>query len=119
MSLFVGVDVGGTTSTIAIGNEDRQIVCISDQFPTRSTDGPDATIQDIVRQIAIELDAHQLAAEDVQAISLATPGPATADGVLLATPNLDAKHWDRCPVRLLLEQAFAPLLLRRPGRIHR
>ncbi len=107
MSLFVGVDVGGTTSTIVIGDADRQIVCISDQFPTRSADGPDATIEDIVRQIAIELDARKLAAEDVRAISLATPGPATADGVLLATPNLDARHWDRCPVRLLLEQAFA------------
>lgn len=107
MSFFVGVDVGGTTSTIVIGDESRQIICISDQFPTRSADGPDATIQDIVGQITIELDARNLAAADVQSISLATPGPATADGVLLATPNLNAKHWDRCPVRLLLEQAFA------------
>jgi predicted NBD/HSP70 family sugar kinase len=107
VSLFVGVDVGGTTSTIAIGNENRQIACISNQFATRSADGPDATIQDIVRQITIELDARKLAVEDVRAISLATPGPATTDGVLLETPNLDARHWDRCPVRLLLEQAFA------------
>lgn len=107
MSLFVGVDVGGTTSTIAIGDQQRRIVCISDQFATRSADGPDATIEDIVRQITIELDARKLPVQQVKAISLATPGPATADGVLLATPNLAAKQWDRCPVRLLLEQAFA------------
>ncbi len=107
MSLFVGVDVGGTTSTIAIGKGNRDILCISEQFPTRSADGPMATIEDIVRQILIELDARKLSAKDVQAISLATPGPATADGVLLSTPNLSAKAWDRCPVRLLLEQEFA------------
>lgn len=107
MSLFVGVDVGGTTSTIAIGNDECQIVCISEQFPTRSAEGPHATIEDIVRQIMIELDRHGLPVGDVQGLSLATPGPATVDGVLMATPNLNAKQWDRCPVRLLLEQAFS------------
>lgn len=107
MSLFVGVDVGGTTSTIAIGDEQSHVVRISDQFPTRSIDGPDATIEDIVRQICLELKQLGLPLEDVRAISLATPGPATVDGVLLATPNLQAKQWDRCPVRLMLEQAFA------------
>jgi glucokinase len=109
VSFFVGVDVGGTTSTIAIGNQERQVVCVSDQFPTRSTDGPDATIADIVLQISTELSGLGYAPTDVKSISLATPGPATADGVLLTTPNLDARYWDQCPVRLKLEQAFERL----------
>ncbi len=51
MSLFVGVDIGGTTCTIAVGNQDREVLEVSDQFPTRSKDGPEATIEDILEQI--------------------------------------------------------------------
>lgn len=106
MSLFVGVDVGGTTSTIAIGNEDRQVLCVSKQFPTRSQDGPNATVGDIVKQIVSHLAELGSSPDDVKMISLATPGPATLDGVLLTTPNLDPRYWDQCPIREKLEQTY-------------
>ncbi|QDT05551.1 Glucokinase [Rubripirellula lacrimiformis] len=107
MSLFVGVDVGGTTSTIAIGDSQHRVLCISDQFATRSIDGPDATIADIVAQIKQQL--HQLgrSEDEVSSITLATPGPATLDGVLLSTPNLDSRLWNKCPIRQRLEIAWA------------
>jgi predicted NBD/HSP70 family sugar kinase len=107
LSVVVGIDVGGTTSTIAIGDANRQVLCISDQFATRSAEGPDATIHDIVAQIQQELALLGKSTTDVTTISLATPGPATLDGVLLKTPNLKAELWDQCPIRLKLEQAFA------------
>ncbi len=107
MAIFAGVDVGGTTSTVAIGNEDREVLSISDQFATRSADGPDATIADIVSQIQLELHRLGLSADDLQRITLATPGPATKDGVLLSSPNLKAEIWNRCPIRLLLQTAWA------------
>jgi predicted NBD/HSP70 family sugar kinase len=107
VSLFVGVDIGGTTTTIAIGDADRRVVCVSDQFPTRSDEGPDVTIGDIVAQITSHLSELDLAVDDVKSISLATPGPASEDGVLVQSPNLRNKDWDRCPVRLKLEQSFA------------
>ncbi|KAA1260523.1 Glucokinase [Rubripirellula obstinata] len=109
MSVVVGIDVGGTTCTIAIGEAGRKVLCISDQFPTRSAEGPDAAIDDIVAQIVAELDLLGKSPADVSAISLATPGPATMDGVLLKTPNLNPLLWDQCPIRLKLEQAFAKI----------
>lgn len=109
MSVAVGIDVGGTTSTIAIGEAGRKVLCISDQFPTRSVEGPDATVDDIISQIAAELTLLGKSTADVSAISLATPGPATREGVLLKTPNLNPELWNQCPIRLKLEQAFAKL----------
>lgn len=106
LSLFVGIDVGGTTCTIAIGDSDQNVLCVSDQFPTRSPEGPDATVDDILAQVEIELVRLGKVPTDVQAISLATPGPATRDGVLLKTPNLDPALWNMCPIRQKLEQAF-------------
>ena len=106
MNYFVGVDVGGTTSTIAIGDPDRELRCISNQFPTRSLDGPEATIIDITNQVVIESEALGLSLQQLQQVCLATPGPATIDGVLLSTPNLDAMKWNRCPIRQLLEQSL-------------
>ncbi len=107
MSLYVGVDVGGTTSTVAVGDSERRVLAISDQFATRSEDGPDATIHDIVAAILRELSSLGATGNDVTAISLATPGPATADGVLLKTPNLNALLWNQVRIRERLELAFA------------
>lgn len=109
MSVYIGVDVGGTTSTISIGDDERRVLCVSKQFPTRSEDGPDATVGDIVDQIAQHVDELGYAPSDVKSISLATPGPATIDGVLLTSPNLDPRYWDRCPIREKLEQTYARL----------
>jgi len=96
---YVGVDVGGTTSTIAIGNERRQLVFVSDQFSTRSSDGPAATIEDITQQLIAGLQRNGASLADVAKVCLATPGPATLDGILLTTPNLRADLWDRYPIR--------------------
>ena len=109
MTYFVGVDVGGTTSTIAIGDPERRLLCISKQFPTRSKDGPDATVADITNQIVIESKSLGLALDQLARVSLATPGPATIDGVLLSTPNLDPQKWNRCPIRELLQQSLQRL----------
>lgn len=104
--MFIGIDIGGTTSTIAVGDESRKVLGISPQFPTRSPQGPDATVDDIISQIEIELDRLGKSTADVQTISLATPGPATRDGVLLKTPNLNPELWNMCPIRQKLELAF-------------
>jgi glucokinase len=42
----------------------------------------------------------------VIALGLATPGPATEDGVLLKSPNLDPAKWDKFPIRAQLERSF-------------
>ncbi|QEG40723.1 ROK family protein [Roseimaritima ulvae] len=113
MHYFIGVDVGGTTSTIAVGSEQRDVLYVSDQFETRSAAGPAATVQDIVDQILnfLQHQGHDL--RDVASVALATPGPATRDGVLLKTPNLDPRLWNRCPIRKMLETALGQNLRNR------
>lgn len=103
VSYFVGVDVGGTTTTIAIGNVDRQVKFVSAQFETRSVEGPEATIGAIVREISAGIERLGVSADQIEQIGLATPGPATRDGVLLNSPNLNPKLWNNFGVRRALE----------------
>ena len=113
MRYYIGVDVGGTTTTIAIGNEKQQLVYVSDQFSTRSSEGPRVTIEDIAQQIISGLERSGASLADVAKVCLATPGPATLDGVLLTTPNLCADLWDQYPIRQGLQdrlQEFSPTL---------
>ncbi|MEM9587729.1 MAG: ROK family protein, partial [Planctomycetota bacterium] len=106
MGLFVAVDVGGTTSTVAVGDSDRNVRLVSEQFPTRSQEGPDATIADITTELVRLIDELDGTLADVRQVVLATPGPATLDGVLQGTPNLDPKLWNECPIRSLLQSAL-------------
>jgi glucokinase len=119
LAYYLGVDVGGTTSTLAVGNDRREVIHISKQFPTSPEKGPSSSIAAIV---AAAIDAmQQLGASlaDVATVGLATPGPATMDGVLLSTPNLNRDLWDNFPIRRGLEDALrkhhAPILVRYIG----
>jgi glucokinase len=105
---FIGVDVGGTTSTICVGNDRREVLLVSDQFDTRSSEGPQAAIQAIATEAAAVMEQMGASLADVAAAGLATPGPATVDGVLLKTPNLHHAQWDRFPIRGELERALRP-----------
>lgn len=104
VSVFVGVDIGGTTSTIALGDADRRVLDVSAQFPTRSEEGPDAAVEDIVAQIHVATQRLGLKLAELGRAAIATPGPATLDGVLMASPNLRSSRWDRCNIRELLER---------------
>lgn len=103
MGIFIGVDVGGTTSTVCLGDADGRLLEITPQFATRSDESPAATIADIAAEIVGALGTHGKQLADVQMVTIATPGPATSEGVLLSTPNLRHAEWNNCPVRELLE----------------
>ncbi|TWU42512.1 ROK family protein [Novipirellula artificiosorum] len=103
MSFFVGIDVGGTTSTVAIGNDRREVVRISDQFATRAIEGPTATIEDIAVNLEKELKQLGGSLSDVSSTVIATPGPATLDGVLRPSPNLRHPEWVNCGIREQLQ----------------
>lgn len=106
MAFYVGIDVGGTTSTVAIGTLDRKLLYLSEQFPTRSVEGPEATLADLFGEVLRGLRELDAAAADVLTVGLATPGPATLDGVLMPSPNLRAERWKHYPIRRELEQRF-------------
>jgi glucokinase len=103
---YVGIDVGGTTSTIAIGTHDRKLIYLSNQFPTRTVDGPEATMADLIDQVLTGLRPLQATLDDVVTVGLATPGPASLDGVLMTSPNLRADLWNHYPIRAQLEKRF-------------
>ena len=111
MRYFIGVDVGGTTTTLAVARE-CEVVHIAGQFPTRSEEGPQEAVRTIVAQAERIVGDLGIALEDIASVGLATPGPATLDGVLLKTPNLRHPQWDRFPIRAELERAFQSC---RPG----
>ncbi len=103
---YVGVDVGGTTTTISVGNESSEVLRLSDQFDTRSAEGPHATVQSIVDNMITNVGEAGGCISDVKSVGLATPGPATKDGVLGKPPNLRAEGWEGFPVRAELEAAL-------------
>ena len=106
MRYFIGVDVGGTTTTLAVGNDRREVLHVAGQFPTRSEQGPQGVVRVIVEQTVVTVESLGGSIDDVAAIGLATPGPATVDGVLLKSPNLDPQKWDKFPIRAEFEKAF-------------
>ncbi len=104
MSYCIGIDVGGTTSTIAIGNSAREVVHVSNQFGSRTSGGPTATIESIATEIKLGLEKIGVSPQQITDIGLSTPGPATLDGILLKSPNLDPQLWHEYPLRASLEQ---------------
>lgn len=106
MRYFVGVDVGGTTTTVAVGTAESEVLLVSDQFATDGDRGPAVTVANIVTQILAALETVGASRGDVDAVGLATPGPATIDGVLLNTPNFDPALWNNVPIRAELERAL-------------
>ncbi|WP_442483405.1 ROK family protein [Aeoliella sp. SH292] len=116
MSYFIGVDVGGTTSTVAIGDAHRKIVMVSEQFDTNSAAGPGPLVEAVVEAILGGVEQLGGTGADIQSTCIATPGPATLDGVLLKTPNLKAEYWDRFNIRLALEEGLASRSLSIPVR---
>ena len=101
VSLLIGVDIGGTTSTVALGESGR-VLHVSEQFPTRAVDGPDATVAAIAETLRESISRLGLGATPSLSLGLATPGPATLDGVLSASPNLGNPAWEGCDIRGLL-----------------
>lgn len=114
MKYFVGIDVGGTTSTIAIGDADKRVLHVSEQFSTNSAAGPAALVAAVVDAVIAGVQGLGGNERDIVAVCLATPGPATLDGVLLKTPNLNPAMWDRFPIRKALEEGFASRSLNTP-----
>ena len=109
MNHCIGIDVGGTTSTIAIGNRKREVVHVSEQFSSRTSEGPDVAISSIANEIVSGLNTAGVPADQISDIGLSTPGPATLDGVLLKTPNFDPALWNEFPFRSALEAEIRQL----------
>ncbi len=104
MSYHIGIDVGGTTTTVALGSADRKVLHISDQFDSQTSAGPQGTIRAILDHVLDCLQRVGASIDQLGAVGLATPGPATLDGILLNTPNFDPELWNGFTFRATLEE---------------
>lgn len=102
-NFFAGVDIGGTTSTICIGDSQGLVLHVSEQFPTAVNEQPEKLLQAIVNALRAGGEKVGFSLAELKVVGLATPGPASIDGVLHSPPNFRADHWKLYPIRAQLE----------------
>lgn len=106
MGLVVGFDVGGNDiKTGAINSEGEALTSIDPhqvlKVPSLAIEGPRKTVE----QLNEALSLLNIERGDIQAIGLATAGPATLDGVIPRSVNF-GPEWVDCHIRQMVEDRF-------------
>jgi glucokinase len=104
--VVVGLDTGGTTiNATVLDSAGRFLVSDMAESPSCVRDGPDKAIEALARSFSDILAAAAIAADDVRAVGLDTPGPVTADGVISSqgATNFASAEWRGFDVRSVLE----------------
>ena len=95
MKVIAGVDLGGTAINYTILDAQEQFLieglC---EHPALSTQGPDVCLAQIEDGLAIAAAKAGVQLDDVVAVGLDTPGPASATGVLSARGSTNFVHAD-------------------------
>jgi glucokinase len=91
--VVAGVDLGGTAINYTLVNREEQFLieglC---EHPALSKQGPEICLQQIANGLKIATDKAGVAVEDIVAIGLDTPGPASATGQLGARGPTNFVH---------------------------
>jgi glucokinase len=112
VKVIAGVDLGGTAINYTIVNEQEQFLieglC---EHPALSIQGPDVCLAQIEDGLKIAVEKAGVSLEDIAAVGLDTPGPASASGILSARGSTNFVHadWTGFDIRKNLETR-----LRRP-----
>lgn len=112
MKVVAGVDLGGTAVNYTIVNEQEQFLieglC---EHPALSIQGPDVCLAQIEDGLKIAVEKAGVSLDDIAAVGLDTPGPASSSGVLSARGSTNFVHanWTGFDIRKNLETR-----LRRP-----
>ena len=105
-SVVVGIDNGGTKNNATILDlEGRFLIDRMYEIPSRVTEGPQAAIEAMTEAMEVVLRAAGIGSEQVAAVGLDTPGPASADGVISSkgATNFAEPAWWNFDVRGALE----------------
>lgn len=115
--LYVGLDMGGTDIKATVSNGEGEIlVDRCDKVLTLAAEGPRRTVEQIALAADKVLEQAGGRWDQVVAVGLDTPGPATLDGVLGRSPNLKHPDWENFPVRQALEERLQrPVLYANDG----
>ena len=93
MPVVAGVDLGGTAINYTLVNpQGRFLIEGLCEHPALSKQGPDVCLQQIAAGLKIATDQAGVALDDVVAIGLDTPGPASASGQLSARGSTNFVH---------------------------
>jgi len=112
VKVVAGVDLGGTAINYTIVNEQEQFLieglC---EYPALSIQGPDVCLAQIEDGLKIAVEKAGMGLDDIAAVGLDTPGPASSSGVLSARGSTNFVHadWTGFDIRKNLETR-----LRRP-----
>lgn len=107
MEVVAGIDLGGTAVNYTLINTHEQFLieglC---EHPARSKEGPAICLQQIEDGLKIAVELAGVKLEDVAAVGLDTPGPASADGVFSARGSTNFVHadWAGFDIRASLEK---------------
>lgn len=100
----IGVDVGGTTFTVALVTPDGQILHVQEK-ETRARDGAQAVLERIIVTAKEVLDAAGLNSKEVAGVGMGIPGlHDRKHGIVLTSPNL---KWENTPVRAIVGTALS------------
>ncbi len=105
-----GVDLGGTAVNYTfITTDGTWLIDSLCEHPARAPEGPDVCLQQIADGLAIAAARAGILLEDIVAVGLDTPGPASASGVLSARGSTNFVHddWASFDIRTALEQKLA------------
>ena len=105
--VVVGIDNGATkTNATVLSLDGRFLVDRMHEIPSAVADGPDAAIEAMVDAMETALAAAGATLEQVVAVGLDTPGPASADGVISSkgATNFAQPAWHGFDVRGGLQQ---------------
>ena len=93
--LVAGVDLGGTAvNTTLLDGAGTFLISNLCEHPARSVEGPAICLQQIVDGLQKAVAEAGRTREEIAAIGLDTPGPATADGVLSSRGSTNFVHSD-------------------------
>jgi glucokinase len=105
-AVVVGLDVGGTkTNATVLDDRGGFLVDRMVEVPSRVQEGPAALLDAIEEAVELVLAVTEIKRDDVRAIGLDTPGPASADGVISVrgSTNFAAREWWGFDVRTAVE----------------
>jgi glucokinase len=106
VKVVAGVDLGGTAINYTIVNEDEQFLIDGlSEHPALSIQGPDVCLAQIEDGLKIAVEKAGVGLDDVVAVGLDTPGPASSSGVLSARGSTNFVHadWAGFDIRANLE----------------
>ena len=95
MNVVAGVDLGGTAINYTmISAEEKFLIDGLCEHPALSVQGPEVCLRQIEDGLRIAVDLAGVRMEDIVAVGLDTPGPASSAGVLSARGSTNFVHCD-------------------------